>query len=191
MSDALSDHERQILLRLAREAIEHGVSGKKLPRLKNEELTGRLLAPGASFVTLTSHEMLRGCIGTLEAYQSLAEDVREHAVAAALHDPRFPAVQQSELNGIRIEVSRLTVPQLVEYSLSEELLKKLRPHTDGVLLKQGHRRATFLPQVWEKIPDPVEFLDALCEKMGVRSASWRDTKLQVYTYQVEEFHELN
>jgi AmmeMemoRadiSam system protein A len=191
MNDALSDQEKQILLQLARRAIEHGVRGKKLPGLKKEDLTPVLLAPGASFVTLTIGDMLRGCIGTLDAYQSLAEDVREHAVAAALQDPRFAPVQEGELDGIHIEVSRLTAPHLLEYSSSDELLEKLRPHVDGVLLRQGHRRATFLPQVWEKIPDPVEFMNALCEKMGVRSGAWRDTKLQVYTYQVEEFHELN
>ncbi len=191
MNNSLTDDEKQILLKLARQAIEYAVSEKKLPRLDQGRLTAVLRAPGASFVTLTIDEKLRGCIGALDAYQSLAEDVREHAIAAALQDPRFPPVKEGELSGIRIEVSRLTVPHLLEYSSGEDLLKKLRPHVDGVVLKNGPHRATFLPQVWEKISDPTDFLDGLCEKMGARQNLWRDTKLQVYSYQVEEFHELN
>jgi AmmeMemoRadiSam system protein A len=138
---------------------------------------------------LTIHGELRGCIGALEAYQPLSEDVREHAIAAALKDPRFPPVSENELSRIHIEVSRLTSPTALEYANSDDLLKKLRPHIDGVILWHGHRRATFLPQVWEKIPDPVEFLEELCYKMGERGNLWREAKLQVFIYQVEEFHE--
>ena len=124
-----------------------------------------------------------------EAYQPLADDVREHAMAAALQDPRFPPVQPGELNGIRIEVSRLTEPVELEYSTAEELLVKLRPHVDGVILRDGFRRATFLPQVWEKIPDPADFLDNLCYKMGAEAGVWRRKHLTIQIYQVEEFHE--
>jgi hypothetical protein len=191
MNNTLSDGERQILLHLAREAIEYAVRGKKLPPLDRDSLPPMLREQGASFVTLTINELLRGCIGALEAYQSLAEDVREHAIAAALQDPRFPAVEENELSRIRIEVSRLTAPHQLHYSSGEDLLKKLHPHVDGVTLKDDYHRATFLPQVWEKIPDPAEFLDSLCYKMGLRKNTWRDAKLQVYVYQVEEFHELN
>ena len=144
---------------------------------------------GASFVTLTAHGQLRGCIGVLEPYQSLAQDVREHAVAAALEDPRFPAVTQDELNRIQIEVSRLTRPIPLEYKDSEDLLQKLHPHVHGVILKDGFRRSTFLPQVWEKIPDPAEFLNNLCSKMGASSDLWRRKHLDVLVYQVEEFRE--
>ena len=190
MSDPLTDGEKQTLLHLAREALECGVRRKLIPPVDKSLLSVALHENGASFVTLTMNGNLRGCIGTLEAYQPLAEDVREHAVAAALEDPRFPPVTENDLSNIQLEISRLTTPTLLEYSSSEELLRKLRPHVDGVLLTDGRRRATFLPQVWEKIPDPVEFLDALCSKMGARHNLWRDTKLQVYVYQVEEFHEL-
>lgn len=189
MTDQLTEGEKQTLLRLAREAMEHAVQGKKIPSLDKSSLTPRLREDGASFITLTIDDDLRGCIGALEAYQPLAEDAREHAVAAALEDPRFPPVDKTELNRIKLEVSRLTAPQLLEYSSSEDLLKKLRPHVDGVILKSDHRRATFLPQVWEKIPNPVDFLNQLCSKMGARYDLWRNTKLQVYIYQVEEFHE--
>lgn len=191
MNNLITDGEKQTLLRLAREAMEHGVRGIKPPSIDRSTLTSTLREVGASFVTLTINGALRGCIGTLDAYQSLAEDVCEHAVAAALQDPRFPQVGEAELNRIRIEVSRLTTPQLLKYSTSADLLTKLRPQIDGVILKDDHRRATFLPQVWEKIPDPADFLDNLCAKMGVRANLWREATLQVYVYQVEEFHELN
>jgi AmmeMemoRadiSam system protein A len=189
MTDSLTTGEKKILLRLAREAMTFAVMGNKLPPLDLNSLSLPLRENGASFVTLTINDELRGCIGVLEAHQSLAEDVREHAVAAALEDPRFLPVDKTELNRIRLEVSYLTVPLPLEYSSSEDLLRKLNPHVDGVILKSDHRRATFLPQVWQKIPSPEDFLDHLCVKMGARSDLWQKTKLQVYVYQVEEFHE--
>lgn len=191
MSTPLTEGEKERLLRIARQSIEHAARGKKPPLIEPESLTPALREKGASFVTLTIHGNLRGCIGALEAYQSLAEDVREHAVSAAMEDPRFPPVSEAELSRIHIEVSRLTPPRELAYSTSDELPRKLRPHVDGVILKHGFRKATFLPQVWEKIPDPVEFLEQLCRKMGERPNLWREAKLQVYTYRVEEFHELN
>jgi AmmeMemoRadiSam system protein A len=191
MTDQLTDGEKQTLLRLAREAMEHGVRGKKTPSLDHNSLTPHLLEQGASFVTLTIDGELRGCIGALEAYQPLVDDVREHAIAAALEDPRFNPVNETELNRIRLEVSCLTTPQPLEYSSSADLLTKLRPHIDGVILKSDYHRATFLPQVWEKIPDPEDFLDYLCVKMGAKPNLWLSAKLQVYVYQVEEFHEMD
>jgi AmmeMemoRadiSam system protein A len=189
MEDKLTLEEQKMLLHLAREAMEHGVKGEKLPPLDETTLTPRLREEGASFVTLTVRGQLRGCIGALEPYQSLAQDVREHAVAAALEDPRFPAVSEGELKGIQIEVSRLTRPVPLEYTDAADLLQKLRPHVDGVILRDGFHRSTFLPQVWEKISDPVEFLDNLCYKMGTSPDLWRRKHLDVLTYQVEEFHE--
>jgi AmmeMemoRadiSam system protein A len=189
MSGMLTAGERQILLRLARESIEHAVKGESLPLLDVKSMPPALQEHGASFVTLTIHGELRGCIGALEAYQPLAEDVREHAIAAALDDPRFPPVGESELSRIQIEVSRLSAPRPLEYASGDDLLKRLNPHVDGVILKDGTRRATFLPQVWEKIPNPADFLDQLCLKMGARRNSWREGNFQVFTYQVEEFHE--
>lgn len=191
MSNPLTDAEKQTLLQLVREAVEHAVRGKSLPALNLDTRTAALRENGASFVTLTINNELRGCIGALEAYQPLAQDVREHAIAAALEDPRFEPVSESELNRIRIEVSRLTEPQALSYANADELIAKIRPHVDGVILKNSFRKATFLPQVWEKIPEPDEFLGQLCRKMGARSNLWREATLQVYTYQVEEFHELN
>jgi AmmeMemoRadiSam system protein A len=189
MQERLTIAEQKVLLRLAREALEHGVRGQKLPPIDETLLTPSLREEGSSFVTLTEHGQLRGCIGSLEPYQSLAEDVREHAVGAALQDPRFPPVTEAEVNGIQIEVSRLTRPVPLEYNDAEDLLAKLCPHVDGVILRDGFRRATFLPQVWEKISDPVEFLDNLCYKMGTQPGLWRKKHLDVLTYRVEEFHE--
>ena len=189
MEDRLTLQERKTLLRLAREALERGVRGEKLPPLEPSSLPPRLQEPGATFITLSRDGQLRGCIGVLEPFQSLAQDVREHAVAAALEDPRFPPVNERELSRIRIEVSRLTPPIPLEYRDADDLLSKLRPHVDGVFLRDGRRRATFLPQVWEKIQDPAEFLDNLCYKMGADPHLWRKKHLEVFTYQVEKFHE--
>jgi uncharacterized protein len=189
MSNSLTAEEKRILLKLAREALEYGVHGKSLPSLDQHSLTPNLTEQGASFVTLTINHELRGCIGALEAHQPLADDVREHAIAAALEDPRFPPVEPRELSRIKLEISRLTDPHPLEYSSAEDLIKKLRPHVDGVILKNGQRRATFLPQVWEKIPDPVEFLGHLCRKMGLNENAWRTLSMEVLIYQVEEFQE--
>jgi len=169
--------------------MQQGVAGHTMPRLDLQSMTPALRAPGASFVTLTIAGQLRGCIGALEPYQPLAEDVREHAVAAAIEDPRFPPVSSAEVDRIEIEVSRLTLPKGLEYKDAEDLLARLRPNVDGVILRDGFRRATFLPQVWEKIPDRAEFLDNLCYKMGAAPDTWRTRHLEVLTYQVEEFKE--
>jgi uncharacterized protein len=189
MDDKLTPEEKQTLLQLARQALEAGVGGVPLPTLDSSALTPTLRAEGASFVTLTIGGDLRGCIGALEPYQPLAEDVREHAVAAALEDYRFPRVQENELAKIEIEVSRLTVPVPLEYSDPDDLLAKLRPGVDGVILRDGFRRATFLPQVWEKIPDKAAFLANLCYKMGAAPDTWKRKHLEALIYQVEEFHE--
>ncbi len=189
MQDKLSLEEQKILLRLAREALTLRVKGEKLPRLELSSLPPRLREEGASFVTLTIRGELRGCIGALEAYQPLAQDVREHAVAAALEDPRFPPVQERELGAIQLEVSRLTRPIPLKYKDADDLLSKLKPRVDGVILRDGLRRATFLPQVWETLPNPVDFLNHLCQKMGLNESAWRTKHLEALTYQVEEFHE--
>ena len=186
-TEKLSPKEKEILLRVARESLELGLRGKKLPPLEAD--IPLLQADGATFVTLTVNGALRGCIGALEPYQPLIEDVREHALAAAQDDYRFPTVRPEELEDIEIEISRLTKPVPLEYDDAHDLLKKLRPGVDGVVLKDGPRRATFLPQVWEKLPDPNIFLSELCIKMGAPSNLWQRKKLEVLIYQVEEFHE--
>ena len=188
-TDQLTSQEKESLLKLARQALEMGLRGEELTPLKQESLTPLLQTPGASFVTLTVRGQLRGCIGALEPSIPLAEDVREHALAAALDDYRFPSVQPEELEEIKIEISRLTAPTPLDYDDAEDLLRRLRPGIDGVVLLDGRLRATFLPQVWEKVPDPVDFLNQLCYKMGATADLWRHKHLEVLIYQVEEFHE--
>lgn len=189
MDDQLQENERALLLTIARQALVDAVSGKRLRKPDLNRLPESLRHPGATFVTLTERGSLRGCIGALEASQPLAWDVQEHAMAAALQDPRFPPVQPAELPGLEIEISRLTVPQPLPYGDPRELPGLLRPGIDGVILSLGRRRATFLPQVWEKIPQPEEFLDHLCLKLGTSADFWLHNKLDVFVYQVEEFHE--
>jgi AmmeMemoRadiSam system protein A len=185
----ISDHDRSYLLSLARQSIENCANGTPVPHLEKGELSPILQEQGACFVTLTTRGYLRGCVGALEAYQSLVEDVREHAVAAAFNDYRFPPVQASEINDITIEISCLTRPEPLEYKNPEDLPRLIKPNLDGVVIRDGRQRATFLPQVWEKIPEPEAFLEELCMKMGAPANLWRRKKLDVMIYQVEEFHE--
>lgn len=189
MDDRLPEEERQHLLTIARQALEDAVHNRRLEKLDLKSLPENLRKPAATFVTLTRRGMLRGCIGALEASTPLAWDVQEHALAAALQDPRFPPVQPDELPEIHIEISRLTAPQNLPYDEPKQLPTLLRPGIDGVILKSGRSRATFLPQVWEEIPDPLEFLGHLCLKLGFAPDFWRHNKLEVSIYQVEEFHE--
>jgi len=185
----LSPDEKNILLRLARQSIELAVSRSPLPVLRLEEYSAALQAEGASFVTLTEEGELRGCIGALEPYQPLVQDVCEHAAAAALEDYRFQQVRPGEVSGLKIEISRLTRPVPLPYSRPEELPSLLKPGLDGVVLRGGPRQATFLPQVWEKVDSPAEFLGHLCMKMGAPANLWQRKVLQVSIYQVEEFTE--
>jgi AmmeMemoRadiSam system protein A len=189
MPDCLSSDEKKNLLQIARQALILAVNGKPVPPIDIKSFTPLLRQNGASFVTLTENGDLRGCVGALEPSMPLAEDVQYHAVAAALQDYRFPPVRSAEVPGILIEVSRLTLPQPLIYKDPHELLIQLRPHIDGVILKDGFRRATFLPQVWEKLPQPREFLAHLCQKMGAPYDLWEHRELQVLIYQVEDFHE--
>jgi uncharacterized protein len=185
----LNPAEQDILLKIARSAIIKAVNGQALEEINLEQFSPILREDGASFVTLTVKERLRGCIGAIEAYQPLILDVQEHAVAAALDDYRFPSVRMSEIQIIQIEISRLSPLQALEYSKPNDLIEKIRVDLDGVLIKYNGRRATFLPQVWEKVTGKDQFLSQLCLKMGSPADLWRNQKIQVFTYQVEHFKE--
>lgn len=189
MTTLLTPEERSYLLKLARDSIMNAVLHKPIPKISLTSLSPSLTEPGASFVTLTIEGDLRGCIGSLEAHQSLVEDVQERAVQAALEDYRFPPLTKEEIDLIHIEISRLTKPVALHYEKPEDLPRLLKPNVDGVILQQGFRRATFLPQVWEQLPDPQDFLTHLCAKMGTSHDLWRKAVLQVGIYHVEEFHE--
>jgi AmmeMemoRadiSam system protein A len=183
-----NDEDKTLLLAVARDCIlsEYDKSKK---RINFAEIPLHLQEYGATFVTLTKHGQLRGCIGALSAYQPLVQDVCEHAKAAAFHDYRFSPVRKSEMADIVVEVSYLTDPLPLAYSDAEELKQKLRPGVDGVILSEGHYRATFLPQVWEQLPGVEEFLTHLCNKMGVHGERWKAGTLTVETYQAVHFSE--
>ena len=137
---------------------------------------------GATFVTLTQRGQLRGCIGSLEAWRPLRDDVEDNARNAAFRDPRFAPLESDELPLTRVEVSLLTPAEPMTFSSEADALAQLRPNIDGVIFTAGHHRSTFLPQVWEQLPDPVVFMAHLKQKSGLPAAYWGpDVRLQRYT----------
>jgi AmmeMemoRadiSam system protein A len=180
--------DRRTLLRLARSSLEQVVREGRVPE-PPLGLPQHLLADKGCFVTLTKGGALRGCIGHIFPEESLARAVIHNARSAALHDSRFTPVSSDELGQIEVEVSVLSVPRPLDYSSPADLLAKLRPHQDGVVLTVGSRRATFLPQVWEQLPAAETFLDHLTAKAGLRPAAWRDPGTRIMIYHVEAFHE--
>ncbi len=174
---------RQLLI-LARTAIAREFDEPAAPPPHADWLD----AHGATFVTLTKEGRLRGCIGSLEAHRPLREDVEENARAAAFRDPRFPPLLRGELNEVKMEVSVLTPATPMTFSDEAEALRQLRPEVDGVILEYGWHRSTFLPQVWEQLPEPHQFLSHLKQKAGLSGDFWsKDLRLSRYT--VEKFKE--
>jgi len=143
----------------------------------------------ATFVTLKKNKQLRGCIGNLVPVSSLKKGVCDNALNAAFHDYRFSPLQADEFADIDIDVSVLTLPESLPYTDSEDLKRKLRPHIDGVIIRDGARSATFLPQVWEQLPDVEQFLMHLCHKAGLQPEAWRQGRLEVEVYQTQSFGE--
>ncbi|MBS3752177.1 MAG: AmmeMemoRadiSam system protein A [Anaerolineales bacterium] len=184
MTIELSREDKKMLLKIAREAIQKKARDEKIPVLEVDSFAPPLRKKRASFVTLTKRGALRGCIGTLEAEQPLVEDVQVRALAAAFHDFRFPPVSAEEIEEITIEVSVLTKPRTLDYESPEDLVHELEPGLDGVVLSDGHHKATFLPQVWDKLQDVETFLSRLCYKMGVKPDLWQGKKLDVKIYRV-------
>lgn len=186
MQSQLVDHHKQgnILLYSARAAISRAL---KLTAWVDESVDTSahwLQQPGATFITLTQHGRLRGCIGSLQARQPLIENVRSNAVSAALHDTRFLPVTADELESIRIEVSLLSALQPIRFASEPDALKQLRPGMDGITLEYGDNRSTFLPQVWDSLPQPREFLAQLKVKAGLYADFWDDgVRLSRYTVQ--------
>jgi AmmeMemoRadiSam system protein A len=189
----LSEAQGNVLLQLARHTIMQEL-GKDVPLVESESVKTALQDQCyrsfcGTFVTLKINGQLRGCIGNLTADEPLSEGVRKNAVNAAFHDPRFPPLTDKELEKVDLEVSILTEPRPLDYVDGEDLLTRLRVDIDGVIIRKGHASATFLPQVWEQLPDPEEFLEHLCMKAGLSSDAWRNKKLDVLTYQVQYFEE--
>lgn len=182
MSPAERDPRGERLLAIARAAID---DLEAFTRPGWEEAW--LREPGATFVTLKLEGELRGCIGTLQARRPLGDDVVHNARAAAYADPRFPPVEVDERLLLEVEVSVLSPPEPLEGIASEaEALAALRPGVDGVVIEMGAYRSTFLPQVWESLPDPAEFLGELKRKAGLPRQFW-DPRLRVSRYTVEKF----
>lgn len=144
--------------------------------------------PGACFVTLTEHGDLRGCIGTLEAHRPLRDDVRANAIAAAFRDPRFPPLLYDELPHIAVEVSLLAPPEPMHFRDEADALTQLRPYEDGLIFRFGPYRSTFLPQVWEQLPDPRYFMAHLKQKAGLSGDFWSPDVL-LSRYRVEKWAE--
>ena len=181
--------DKGFLLRLARQTIEEVITTGRMPEIGSAGLSNSLTEPKGCFVTLDKDGELRGCIGHIFPQEPLYRAVMDNARSAALEDPRFRPVQAEELTSIEIEISVLTFPQLLRFDSPEDLLRKLRPHVDGVVLKIGLRQATFLPQVWEQLPDKETFLAHLAAKAGLPPTAWRNPGTQVLTYQVDAFKE--
>ena len=142
----------------------------------------------ATFVTLNYASNLRGCIGSIIAHRSLLDDIISNAKSAAFSDSRFQPVRQEELDLLTLEVSVLTQPHFLEYQDYKELLTRITPNKDGLILKYGNHQGTFLPQVWEQLPSPHQFLQELSYKAGLNPSVYEHHP-DIYTYQVEALHE--
>ncbi len=188
MKNWLSREQGRHLLRLARETIgQHlGVSAQQSPAGLNDPA---LQQPCATFVTLKIAGNLRGCIGNLEPSGSLLESVRRNALSAAFHDHRFRPLTAEELGQVQLEISLLSTAEPLEYRDGAELVEKLRAGIDGVILQLGKARATFLPQVWEQLPEPAHFLNHLCQKAGLVASAWQHDHPDIFLYQVLSFKE--
>ncbi len=189
-SSKFTQEDGKFLISLARKTIEQRLTGRKNSEIRYDKtLPPRFYEKRGTFVTLTINGMLRGCIGHIVPQESVLEGVKENALNAAFRDPRFSPLRKDELDKVKIEVSILTDPKPLEYKDPQDLLSKLRPGIDGVIIKKGFHQATFLPQVWEQLPQKEEFLSHLCIKAGLNADAWRREKLEVLTYQVQAFEE--
>lgn len=172
------------LLQLARNAITSQFGLAVNPPVDRPELHEK----GATFVTLSQNGELRGCIGSLEAWRPLITDVQQNARNAAFRDPRFEPLSQAELPITRVEVSLLTSAEPINFNSEADALAQLRPEIDGVIFTAGHRRSTFLPQVWEQLPEPVQFMAHLKQKAGLPADYW-GPDVQLERYSVKKWKE--
>ena len=179
INQGISDNDKKILLKLARESLDASVRGKRF-RYSPESFSEMLKEKRGCFVTLTKNGDLRGCIGYIEPIKPLYQAVVENAQNAALSDPRFPVVTPDELEAITVEVSVLTRPEPLLYSSPKDLLDKLKVGIDGVILEKGRYHSTFLPQVWEQLPDKRTFLEHLAVKGGMSRDGWETANVKTY-----------
>lgn len=183
----IDEHQGKRLLGLARETIARKLEG--LPDITEAVADPPFGEPAATFVTLKINGQLRGCIGNLEPAGTLWESVRTNALNAAFHDTRFMPLTAEELSEVEIDISILTEPEELDYTDSDELVNRLRPGVDGVILLHGRAGATFLPQVWDQVPTTELFLGHLCRKAGLADDCWKRQHPQILVYQVQSFAE--
>jgi len=176
------------IVRLARASIQHGLIHREPLPINYDELPRTLADPAATFTTLHVEGQLRGCCGTLEAVRPLAADVAYSAFRAAFRDPRFEPVGKHELTAIRLEVSVLSPLESMPVSDEADLLSRLTPGVDGLVIVAEGRHATFLPKVWETLPDPQQFLAALKAKCGLAGDYWSD-RLEFRRYRTTSYAE--
>lgn len=178
-----------VLLGLARHALALALNERPLPNpVRDADGAETLDQPGATFVTLTQSDRLRGCIGSLNAWRPLRDDVQANAVAAGLRDPRFAPLPAHELPYTRVEVSLLSTPEPLAASSESDALALLRPGIDGLILEYGHHRSTFLPQVWEQLPERTPFLRQLKHKAGLPPTFWAP-EMRLHRYTVTKWKE--
>ena len=182
----MNDHDKTLLLDTAKRAIAFGLTENITLPLDTNDFGPALQQFRASFVTLHLNGNLRGCIGTLEAYQPLITDVAQNAFNAAFRDPRFSAVSQKELSKLHYHISILTPPSALAVTSEADLINQLRPNIDGIIIQEGMKRGTFLPSVWEQLPDKKSFLTQLKLKAGFSPSYWSDN-ITVERYEVESF----
>lgn len=178
-----------VLLRIAKSVILSAFDNSyNFDKNKLLESFPYLKENGAAFVTLKYDRHLRGCIGSVAAYRSLYEDIVQNAASAAFNDPRFHPLHENELSHISIEVSVLSEPKILEYADFHDLLNKVEPGFDGLIIKHKGRQGTFLPQVWDEIKSPKEFLEHLCVKAGLSPIIYNEHPT-IYRYRVEAIEE--
>ncbi|HIG40549.1 MAG: AmmeMemoRadiSam system protein B [bacterium] len=180
-----SNDLRARILKIARQAILHSLQGKGNFQLNLDLFPDPLKVDGASFITLNLQGHLRGCIGSLEAHRSLILDIANNAQAAAFKDPRFKPLSLQEYHAMELHVSILSPPELLPVNSREELLAIIRPGKDGIIIEESGRRATYLPSVWDQLPDPDRFISELRSKAGLDASQWG--RCQVFRYTTEEF----
>ncbi|MDH5660980.1 MAG: AmmeMemoRadiSam system protein A [Gammaproteobacteria bacterium] len=182
----LTTEEQITCLQVAGESIKHGLQNGAPLQVDIDHYSSVLQQNFASFVTLHKDGELRGCIGTLEAYQPLITDIAEHAYSAAFQDPRFPALQDDEYEQLEIEISVLGKPEEMTFKSEEDLLHQIHPNIDGLILEHGYNRGTFLPSVWKQLPDKKQFLNHLKMKAGL-PIHWWDNSAKICRYETFSF----
>jgi len=185
----LSKKEQKYLLKLARTSISDALTNNHKTDNLVINIDQKLKQKLATFVTLTINDALRGCIGKILPVQELYKDIIENAKSSAFQDPRFPPLTKEEFENINIEISILTIPEKFKYSENQKLLKYLDENKPGVILSYEYNQATFLPQVWEELETPEDFLSHLCQKAGLSSDFWQNEKVEIQIYNVFNFSE--